>query len=116
MIAPAIYIAGPYTKPNPVLNVHKALDVAEILLVHGFEVYVPHLSHYWEMYHCQHPYEWWMRFDLAWLRRCNAVLRIEGESEGADKEVKYAQDHCLPVFFSIEELLKFYKNIEGSII
>jgi hypothetical protein len=116
MITPAVYVAGPYTKPSPLENVHKAIDAAEILLKHGFMVYVPHLTHYWEMYHYQHPYEWWLEFDKAWIRKCNAMLRLPGESNGSDLEVKYAQDHYMPVFFSIEELLKFYRVEEGSII
>lgn len=114
--APAIYIAGPYTNPDAISNVHKAIDAAEELLKSGFEVYVPHLTYYWEMYHYQHPYEWWLKFDLTWLRRCSAILRLPGDSNGADKEVEYAQNYFCPVFYSIEEILKFYHVQEGGII
>lgn len=34
----------------------------------------------------------------------------------ADAEVTYAMNHFCPVFFSISELLKFYRVPEGGII
>ena len=38
------------------------------------------------------------------LQRCDAVLRIEGESQGADLDVAYAQELGLPIFFDVSEL------------
>ena len=40
----------------------------------------------------------------AFLRRCDAVLRLPGKSPGADKEVKEAQALDMPVYFGIEDL------------
>ena len=38
------------------------------------------------------------------LQCCDAVLRIEGESKGADQDVRIARQRGLPVFHSISEL------------
>jgi hypothetical protein len=38
------------------------------------------------------------------IAKCDAVLRLEGASTGADNDVKVAQQFGLPVFYNIEEL------------
>ena len=38
------------------------------------------------------------------LRRCDAVLRIAGESRGADQDVALARELGLPVFTDVSEL------------
>ena len=38
------------------------------------------------------------------LQRCDAVLRIEGESKGADEDVRLASQRGLPVFRRISEI------------
>ncbi len=38
------------------------------------------------------------------LQRCDAVLRIPGKSEGADKDVRLAQERGLPVYYRLEEV------------
>ena len=38
------------------------------------------------------------------LQRCDAVLRVEGESKGADEDVRIARQRGLPVFHSVSEI------------
>ena len=38
------------------------------------------------------------------LKKCDAVLRIEGKSNGADQDVKIARELGLPVYYSLEEI------------
>ena len=38
------------------------------------------------------------------LTKCDAVLRLEGESKGADEDVRIAKERGLPVFYRIEEV------------
>ena len=40
---------------------------------------------------------------------CDAVLRLPGESKGADNEVRVAKANKIPVFYSIDALTQ-YKN------
>jgi len=38
------------------------------------------------------------------LERCDAVLRVPGESQGADLDVAIARERGLPVFFKLDEV------------
>ncbi|WP_337001089.1 MULTISPECIES: DUF4406 domain-containing protein [unclassified Microbacterium] len=38
------------------------------------------------------------------LRHCDAVLRLPGESSGADKDVEIAQERGLPIYRSLDEI------------
>jgi hypothetical protein len=38
------------------------------------------------------------------LERCDAVLRIEGPSKGADEDVRLARQRGLPVYFRLEDV------------
>ncbi|MBO9690845.1 DUF4406 domain-containing protein [Chryseobacterium sp.] len=38
------------------------------------------------------------------LEKCDAVLRIEGASKGADQDVKIAQERGLSIYYNIEDI------------
>ena len=38
------------------------------------------------------------------LQRCEAVLRLEGESKGADEDVRIAKERGLPVFYKLDDV------------
>jgi hypothetical protein len=38
------------------------------------------------------------------IERCDAVLRLEGESKGADNDVRLARERGIPVYYSIDEI------------
>lgn len=98
MTTPLVYLAMPYTKPDPVENMHKAFAVADSLL----DVCVPFVPHFTMFWHFHSPkgYETWLEIDKEYLRRCDALLRLGGESTGADREVRFAQSLGLPTFYS----------------
>ncbi len=98
-----VYVAGPYTKGDVVENVAAAIAAGNKLFDLGFYPYIPHLTHFWHFLH-HRPYEDWLRLDLEWVLSCNAVLRLPGESSGADRETKHAEAHSIPVFATIEAL------------
>jgi hypothetical protein len=102
-----IYVAGPYSKGDQAQNVHEALKVGDYISSQGFHVKIPHLTHFWHMMF-SHPYEFWINYDLVELAECNALVRISGESSGADGEVSHAEKLNLPIFifkgFDLESL------------
>jgi hypothetical protein len=108
----AVYVAGPYTKPDPCDNTRNACLVADELLALGFLPFIPHLSHLWHLISPK-PYETWMDLDMAWLNRCDVLLRMPGESSGADREVEFAKSLGLPIYYSVQELLEHFMNAEG---
>lgn len=98
-----IYIASPYTIGDTAINVKRQIDAAEELINLGYAPFAPLLSHFQHMVHPQ-PHEVWLDIDLTWLLQCDAVLRLDGESKGADIEVSAAKDHGIPVYYSIDDL------------
>ncbi len=40
------------------------------------------------------------------LQKCDAVLRLEGASKGADEDVRIAKERGLPVYYRIEDVPK----------
>ena len=93
-----VFLAGPYSHPDPCVNTHEAIMLADRLL-DVCVPFVPHLTHFWHTVSPK-PYEEWLAIDRELLRRCDALLRFGGESSGADGEVEFALEIGLPVFFS----------------
>ena len=86
---PLVYVAGPYTNPDPVINVRRACNVADQLVKAGAAVIVPHLSMLWHLTSPASIDEWYQR-DLDMLDHCHALVRFYGPSSGADKEWEHA--------------------------
>jgi dCMP deaminase len=53
----------------------------------------------------------WLDMDFAWVAASDAVLRLPGESTGADAEVKFAESLHIPVFTSIDTLDAHFKTV-----
>lgn len=102
-----VYIASPYTKPKGKQeeNVNKSFDYANILIDKGFAPYAPLWSHY---LHLRNPkdYYTWLKLDMEWLRQCDFLLRLPGESSGADAEEKEATRLGIPICYDIDALCK----------
>jgi hypothetical protein len=98
-----IYVAGPYTRGDVCLNVRAAVHAADQLLTLGYAPLVPHLTHLWHTI-SPHDYEEWLTLDLAWLAVCDAVLRLPGDSPGADRECAEAVRLGIPVYHDLETL------------
>ena len=107
----SVYIASPYTQGDVAQNVRHAFLVADQLVKHGFLPYPPLYSHFWH-YLSPHPYEFWTKLDLEWVLKCDCVLRLSGESTGADKEVSFAIANQIPVFHSVRELVNYWHRYE----
>lgn len=98
LLVPLVYVAGPYTIPDPCENTHRAIKVANDLAESGKMVPVlPHLSHLWHTV-TPRPYKFWTELDMHLLARCDAVFRIPGASSGADDEVAVARKLKIDVF------------------
>ncbi|MDQ3170340.1 MAG: DUF4406 domain-containing protein [Acidobacteriota bacterium] len=98
-----VYVAGPFTKPSPIINTRRAIDAAEQLRRAGYSPFVPHLFFAWEMVHPDVGYEGWMALDFEWLAACDAIVRMPGESPGADREVAFARERGIAVFAYSDE-------------
>lgn len=102
-----VYIASPYTKGDVALNVRTQIDCVDKLMGLGFAPFAPLYSHFQHMIHPR-PYEDWIAIDLEWVTVCDCLLRLDGESEGADGEVEHAIANDKPVFYTIDDLIRYY--------
>ena len=101
-----VYIAGPYSS-DPVLGTRNAVAVGDAVRSYGHAPYIPHLNLFWQ-YLRPHQHDYWLKLDFEWLRKCDAVLRLPGESPGADAEEIEAKRLGIPVYYSLPEFLKDY--------
>lgn len=98
----AVYIAGPYTAGTDaevMSNVRAAISMADTLRSAGFQVYVPHLSHFWHI-RLGREYEDWLDQGFFWLGKCNVVLLLPGweNSKGAKLEYERARSLSMPIY------------------
>lgn len=121
-----IYIAGPIRRGDIWHNVGQADDAMLDLMKSGFSVINPMLS-CWAgaasaeveagfVYKKAEPHplahggfrelgaEPWLTMDLELVKRSDAVLRLPGDSSGADGETAHAESLGIPVFHSVEDL------------
>lgn len=98
-----VYVAGPYTNGDKLDNTMNAVYAAELLMQLGYVPFVPHLSHYWDE-QFPHDHAEWIDWCLEWVKCCDAILRLPGDSKGADIETELAAALGIPVYESIEIL------------
>ena len=94
-----IYIASPYSKGDIMDNVDIQIDTANMLLDAGHIPYTPLLNHFLAR-KVSRPNEFWIDTDLEVIRRCkfDGMLRLPGDSIGADKETAVAIALGVPVY------------------
>jgi len=95
-----IYIAGPYEGGDTIINVRNAIDMAMKLNDNGHACIVPHLNHFVHMLYPR-PRSYWMGLCRNIVPYCDTLLRLVGDSPGADEETELAEECGMEV---IEEL------------
>lgn len=116
-----VYIAGPISKGKLADNVNMAVHAFQTLVRLGYAPLCPQLSVYTTKalsagddsrcyalgtaVGCGLEHIEWLSVDFAWLDVADAVLRLPGESVGADAEVEYAHRRFIPVYKSIDALI-----------
>lgn len=94
---PLLYVAAPYTRPEPVSNTHHVYRVATIIYnTTEWCPVVPHSSLLWHLVNPQ-PEEYWYEYDLHLLAGCAAIVRLPGHSPGAANEIKFAKERGIAV-------------------
>lgn len=102
-----VYIASPYTIGDVAVNVKTQMDTADELMNRGFAPFTPLYSHFQHMAHPR-KYQDWLDLDFVWIKSCDCILRLPGESSGAEKEVEFANYNDILVFYSIEDVCQYY--------
>lgn len=123
-----VYVAGPITKGDLAHNVNQATAAFVTLAKAGLAPFCPHWSVYSKpciqtgtpadpesMTLCcgtvsgndQMTHADWLGIDLAWVTASDALLRLPGESKGADLEEFEAVKWGVPVFRSVDEVIEW---------
>ena len=105
---PRVFIASPYTGEHAEKYVDRSIAIGNELIDKGFNPFIPLLFHYLEL-KVPRSHEKWMEITTSWLAQCDALIRLSGESRGADLEVKLAEGMGIPWFHSVDELVEQYK-------
>ena len=120
-----VYIAGPISKGDLAANIRQGTEAFRKLAKAGYAPWCPH----WSCFsHAPSPMDFLngrqavavigtaqggidlshgdrCAVDLAWVAVADAVLRLPGESTGADMEVAEAMRRDIPVFRTVEEVV-----------
>lgn len=119
-----VYIACPMLLGDRLANIQQADRAMAALMRAGYAPFNPALSFYAgnaDHFHVvgvaagtghNHPdsdfhqftHADWLSVDKAWVAVADAVLRLPGESKGADEETAFAAQIRIPVFHSIDAL------------
>ena len=111
---PMVYVAGPYTNPEPVENAHYHLVFGMELIEEGMVTpVVPHNTMLWHLV-TPRPINLWYVYDIELMKKCDAVLRLPGESWGADTEVREAAIAGIPVFHDKGEMYEYFAALEAN--
>ena len=102
-----VYVAGPISQGDPEGNCRRAIKMGFVLMDKGYAPYVPHYSWFVDVDSVagKGRYEQWISGDLSWIATCQGLLRLSGESKGADREVRWAREVGVPVFYDLQVLL-----------
>lgn len=109
-----VYIAGPFRGPNHYTihrNTCEAEDLALSIWANGAAALCPHLNT--RNFQDALPDRVWLDGDLELLRRCDALITTERwlESRGAKAEVRYAEEHNIPVFHWLGDLCEWLRSL-----
>lgn len=108
------YLASPYTHKNWKIKMrrHEAVEKAAVdLLRHGIFTFAPIAYNApWEKYDLPGDWQFWEKFDKAFVDRMDAVLvlQLDGwkESVGVQAEIAYAKENGIPVEYITEEQIE----------
>ena len=119
-----VYIAGPISKGDLLHNIRQSDVAFKALMKAGFAPMNPMWSCFsggvcksdggtiWaaatQTGGLDLKHEEWLGSDLAWVETCHAVLRLPGESKGADMETAHARENGIPVRYTVEAIIDLF--------
>lgn len=103
---PYVYLACPIanhgkcTEKEIGKNVKNSIIAQRELMKKGYAVHNPALTYFCTKLddYSFMTHEKWVDMDLSFVDRCDLVIRLAGESKGADREVQFAHEHGITVY------------------
>jgi len=111
-----VYVAGPVGKTDAGRSARlEAGESAGVSLIRsGLVPVIPHLYARLPGADDLLSYEGWMALCFCLLDSCEWLVRIPGESPGADREVARARAQGKPVFFGVEQAVRALALLRGG--
>lgn len=107
-----VYVAGPYTEGEWGTNIRNAVEAAERIWKAGHIPFIPHtMTALWSVV-IEREGSRWLDFDFHWVEKCDALVRLPGESPGGDKEIAHAQENGLDVYRGVDAFLAQVDHLE----
>ena len=104
-----VYIASPYTSGDVAVNVKNQMDAFIIIRKAGWVPIAPLMCHFIHI-HDPQSYDFWFDTAVEWLKKCEYLVRLPGESQGADKETQLAKEMGVFIFDGIGDFLDHIKS------
>ncbi len=97
--APRAYVAGPITSSGSLHeNIHNGIMVGEELRARGIHPFIPHLYDFVKIVTGEDVnWEDMLQLDENWIRACDLLVFLPGESKGRAREVAFAKSLKIPV-------------------
>lgn len=108
-----VYVASPYTKGDNFVNVQRQIEVGNKLIDFGIIPYLPLVGSAYLHAQKERHFSEWLGMDFNIIMKCDAILRLSGESSGADMEERFANTIKKPVFYTVEAVVKYFVK-EGN--
>lgn len=110
-----VYIAGPMTNGTGgtynMKKINKAIKTYFALIKQGFVPHCPQLTVFAEFLQPECvSYKQWLELDRCYIDDCDVLLRLEGDSKGADLECDYARSIGKDVVYGFYKFLIRYKE------
>ena len=114
-----VYIAGPMTNGGTgydMKGITSAIGVYMRLIEHGFVPHCPQLTMFCDfLTPGRISYVQWLELDQCYIDDSDVVLRMPGESKGADRECQYAKDNGIPVIEGVGLFLSKHNDCYGKV-
>ncbi len=105
-----VYVASPYAIGDTNANVRMQMEAGNKLIGMGFTPFLPIcMTHLWDFWSPK-PRDGWLNYDLEWVHACGWMLRLPGESKGADREVAVAEGNGITVVSTYAELQTLWEK------
>ncbi len=114
-----VYVAGKLNAlaVDYIKNLHIMIKTAEEIRKAGFSVYIPGLDFLAGLLDGNYEYKDYLNNSLPWLEVADALYVIHNwhTSEGTKKEIERARTLNKPIFYSLENLIRWRnEEIKGS--
>lgn len=97
---PRAYVAGPITSSGSLHeNLFNGMKVGEQLRKEGIHPFIPHMYDLTMITNGYSvPWEEMLEMDENWIRTCDLLVVLPGESKGKNREMAFARSLHIPVF------------------